>query len=85
MFYESECFAYMYICASHTVWCSQRQEERIRPPGTGGKDDSEPPRDSNTGPLEEYPVLLTSEPSFLLPIFAFNDFKKDLVQYIGMS
>ena len=48
------------------AWCAWRPEEGAGSFGTGVTDDGEPPCGCwmpNLGPLEEQPVLLTSEPS----------------------
>ena len=50
----------------HTnAWCLWRSEDGIRSPGSGVADSCEPPCggwDLNPGPLEEQPVILTTEP-----------------------
>jgi hypothetical protein len=52
-----------------------RPEEGIRSPGPGVRDGCEPPygcKESNPGPLQEQPVLLTSEPSLQPCVRVFN-------------
>jgi hypothetical protein len=47
-------------------WCLQRPEEDAGSSGTGVMNGCDPPcgcQEWNSGPLEEQPVLLTSEPS----------------------
>ena len=55
------------MCARHL----QRPEEGTGFPRTGVTNGCEPPRgywESNPGPLEEQPVLLTTEPSLYLSL-----------------
>jgi E3 ubiquitin-protein ligase NEDD4 len=52
------------------AWCPQKSEKAIRSPGTVVTDCCELPCGcwkSNPGPVEEQPVLLTSEPSGEVP------------------
>ena len=61
LFYVYDCFVCMFICTS---------EETIRSHGTTVIDSCEPPCgcwELNSWPLEEQPVLLTSEPFLQLP------------------
>lgn len=62
-----------YMSAHHLcVWCPQEPEEGIQSLGAGTTDGCKPPREcreSNLSPLEEQPLLLTTEPfpqSYLL-------------------
>ena len=58
------CSAYMCVCTSHVVQCSQRPEEGIGYPMTKVTDSCEPSFGSweqNLGLLEEQLVVLTSE------------------------
>jgi hypothetical protein len=60
-----------YISINHVhAWCLQWPEQGVRSPGAGITDHCEPPCrcwELNPGPLQEQPVLLTTEPSFQLP------------------
>lgn len=59
-------FVCMCVCTVVHAWCPQKPEESIRSPETGVTNGCEPPcrfRNSNMGPLQKQPKLLTAEPS----------------------
>jgi hypothetical protein len=52
------------LCTVCVPWCPKRPEEGVRSHGTGVRERCEPPWgcwESNLGPLEEQPVLLTTD------------------------
>jgi hypothetical protein len=66
-----ECMSMCHVC----VQCPWGLKGGIRSPGTRVTDDFEAPYgfwDSNQGPLEEQPVLITTEPSLQPPSHDIN-------------